>query len=207
MCKNEFQLGNKNIFVISTGRTATTAFARAAACLPGYTSAHESRSMQPFASRLNYPDNHIEADNRLLFYLPQLENRYGNSAYYVLLKRDPSLIASSYAKRWHLTVSIVRAWTHGVRMIPRVRTAEIEQCCHDFVSYADSTLSLFLSRQKNVMEFYVSDATNEFIRFSQWIGIDKPPQSALKVWDSRHNKNYKSNLINGFRMRLRLWFP
>lgn len=198
---------NINVFVISTGRTATTAFAKAASHLTGFTADHESRAMQPFVSRLNYPSNHIEADNRLLFFLPQLEERFGDDAYYVLLKRDHALIAKSYAKRWQLTVSVVRAWTHGIRMIPRVRGEDVEACCLEFVDYAESTLDLFLKRQKNVMQFNITDARNEFIRFSQWIGVNEAPESALEEWGQRHNLNVENSFNVALRRRLRLWFP
>ena len=38
--------------------------------------------------RLDYPDQHIESDNRLAWYAGRLEKRYGDDAFYVHLKRD-----------------------------------------------------------------------------------------------------------------------
>lgn len=197
----------RNVFILSTGRTATTAFASAAGLLPGFSAAHESRVMEPFATRIDYAPNHIEADNRLIFFLPQLEEKFGDTAYYVYLQRDPELIAQSYARRWHLTVSVVRAWTHGMRMKPRVRRTEIESCCRDFVDYADSTLSLFLARQRNVMLYDIADAENEFLRFSRWLGVDRPPQAALDQWKKRHNLNPKDSMDLSLRKLVRLWLP
>lgn len=197
----------KYVFVISTGRTATTAFAAASSFLPGFTAKHESRVSQPFSTRLDFAPNHIEADNRLIFYLAQIEEKFGDDAYYVFLKRDPAAIVKSYARRWHLTVSIVRAWTHGIRMIPRIEEADIEDCCQDFVSYADSTLSLFLARQRHVMMFDTADAANEFIRFSKWIGVGTPPPAAIEQWNKRHNLNPDNDWGVKFRRLIRLWLP
>lgn len=194
----------KNIFVLSTGRTATTAFATASSFIPGYTAAHESRSTKPFAERLDYAPNHIEADNRLIFFLAHIEEKFGDDAYYVQLVRSPSEVSKSYSDRWHLSVSIVRAWTHGMRMIPRIKESEIEGCCRDFVDWANSTLEIFLAKQKNVFRFDVSNAEAEYLRFLTWIGVGDPPPEAVAQWKKRHNKNAK-NASTYIRKKLRLF--
>lgn len=196
----------KNVFVISSGRTATTTFAQAASHLPGWTADHETRVSLPLADRVDYPEHHIEADNRLLFYLPQLETRFGDDALYVYLVRDPEKIAQSYAKRWHLTVSVVRAYTHGLRMIPRVSEDDVLSHCRDFVAYADQTFRAFLDRQTNVQFFDIEDAETEFTAFARHLGLDAP-EAALAVWRETHNANPPASAVTRLKRRFRLAFP
>ncbi|MGZ9809541.1 hypothetical protein ACXN5S_03670 [Pseudoroseicyclus sp. H15] len=193
------------VFVLSAGRTATTTFARAAAHLPGFTAGHETRVTEPLATRLGYPRHHIEADNRLVFHLQQLEARYGDKAHYVHIRRDPAEIAQSYAARWPLTVSVVRAWTHGVRMRPRVRASEIEAMCRDYVDWAESTLALFFARQAHVMSFDLAAPVAEFTRFAHWAGVDEVPNAALAEWRQSHNANRAPGLRHHVTRQMRLW--
>ena len=90
-----------NVFFVSPGRTATTAFWKAFQCVEGYTCAHESNVQKLGAERLRYPNKHFELDNRLVFFLAELTTKYakGNSVL-VIIKRDHTAIAKSYNKRW-----------------------------------------------------------------------------------------------------------
>lgn len=190
----------ENIFIVSSGRTATTAMAKACAHLEGYSADHESRARRPFAERLNYPKWHIEADNRLLFFLMQLEDKYGDNALYIYLERDAEAVAKSYAGRWHLTVSIVRTFTHGIKMASRVTKPDIIDHCRDFVNYSDDSFRRFLSRRSNVVFMDVSDLEGEFPKLCDALGVATPEKS-LEELRIRHNTNYK----NTFMVRLKTW--
>ena len=85
-----------NVFVLSTGRCGSTTFIKACSHITNYSSAHESLSTRTGKQRLNYPENHIEADNRLSWLLGRLDNTYGDDAFYVHLNRNiEDTIASS----------------------------------------------------------------------------------------------------------------
>lgn len=64
-----------NIFVLCTGRSGSKTFIKACNHITNYTCGHESRAKRAkLESRLNldYPPNHIEADNRLSWFLGRL---------------------------------------------------------------------------------------------------------------------------------------
>jgi hypothetical protein len=54
-----------NVFVLGRGRCGSTTFIRAYKHISNFTSGHETRARLLGEARLNYPDHHIEADNRL----------------------------------------------------------------------------------------------------------------------------------------------
>lgn len=71
-------------------------FAKACEAITNYSVAHESRVGE--LDRLAYPDNHIEVDNRLAWFLGLLRERYP-SACYVQLLRDRDAVVRSYTRR------------------------------------------------------------------------------------------------------------
>ncbi|MEJ1383421.1 MAG: hypothetical protein RPV21_03475, partial [Candidatus Sedimenticola sp. (ex Thyasira tokunagai)] len=66
-----------NIFILNTGRCGSTTFIEACRHITNYSAAHESRIQLIGDRRLAYPQNHIEADNRLSWLLGRLEHTYG----------------------------------------------------------------------------------------------------------------------------------
>ena len=94
-------MSGMRVFVLSTGRCGSTTFARACqSAIGNYTAAHESRSGIADETRLDYPDQHIEVDNRLTFFLGGLAARYPSRVFYVHLKRDEAAVARSFLARW-----------------------------------------------------------------------------------------------------------
>ena len=87
-----------NIFILNTGRCGSTTFIRACQHISNFTATHESRSGLIGEERLNYPDNHIEADNRLSWFLGRLDRKYGDNAFYLHMSRDRSQTAKVSAK-------------------------------------------------------------------------------------------------------------
>ncbi|MFO8086269.1 MAG: hypothetical protein R6T91_00500, partial [Bacteroidales bacterium] len=67
--------------------------------LDGMTAGHET-NRQKIDSRLDYPDNHVEVDNRLVWFLGGLDKRYddGNTFYvYLTFNGAPlNLLLSSH---------------------------------------------------------------------------------------------------------------
>src|SRR5690606_35448426 len=90
-------------FVLGTGRCGTTALARAlsaavAAAGLGWTVGHESRAhVYGLGARLDYPACHVEADNRLCYFLGALAARHPTAGY-VHLTREPEAVARSLTR-------------------------------------------------------------------------------------------------------------
>jgi hypothetical protein len=89
----------KNIFVLTTGRAGSTTFSRACQFIEGYSASHESLNDKIGKYRFEYPEMHIEVDNRLAWHLGHLNEIYGNDAFYVFLKRRKTRVADSFAAR------------------------------------------------------------------------------------------------------------
>ena len=87
------------VFVLSTGRCGSTTLARSCAHITNHTSGHETNWGRLGDVRLDYPDDHIEVDNRLSWFLGTLAARYPD-ALYVHLVRDREQVVESFLKRW-----------------------------------------------------------------------------------------------------------
>src|SRR4051794_36193360 len=105
-----------NVFVLCTGRCGSETFARACRHMSNYTAAHEGQNpshhpevRQPYHP-LKYPDNHIEVDNRLSWFLGTLDKEYGKRAFYVHLLRDREEVAGSLINRGEESILFSFAW-------------------------------------------------------------------------------------------------
>lgn len=65
-----------NIFILSTGRCGSTTFIQSCQHITNFSSAHESNIHKIGTDRIVYPQNHIESDNRLSWFLGRLEEHY-----------------------------------------------------------------------------------------------------------------------------------
>ncbi|TNF34848.1 MAG: hypothetical protein EP315_06710, partial [Gammaproteobacteria bacterium] len=101
-----------NIFILNTGRCGSMSFIQACQHITNYSSAHESRCHLIGDERLNYPARHIEADNRLSWFLGRLDQVYGNSAFYVHLSRAKPATVASFARRGDF--GIMQAYREGI---------------------------------------------------------------------------------------------
>ena len=92
-----------NVFVLCTGRCGSVTFSRACQHIDNYSAGHES-NWSVVKNRCAYADNHIEVDNRLVWFLGRIDSIYGDDAFYVHLKRNiddtsQSLLRKSYPPR------------------------------------------------------------------------------------------------------------
>ena len=79
----------KNTFVLSPGRSASKSIVEATLHVTNYTSAHESRAARLGNKKFNYPEFHIEGDNRLCWFFGEMSQRYsGDDVLHIRLKRD-----------------------------------------------------------------------------------------------------------------------
>lgn len=173
-----------NVFALCTGRCGSTSFIRAAAHISNYTSEHESRVTLIGDARLDYPANHIEADNRLTWMLGRLDERYGCNAFYVHLTRDADATARSFDKRWKLKHGIISAYRDGI-----LSGAEGERMafCTDYVATANANIRAFLKDKPLRMDFAAETALQDWPVFWARIGAKGDLTASLKEWSVRHN--------------------
>jgi hypothetical protein len=184
-----------NVFVLSTGRCGSTTFARACKHIKNYTASHESqnpslhpRVKNPYRS-LKYPQNHIEVDNRLSWFLGTLEKEYGGRAFYVQLLRRPEEVAKSLAARGEQ--SILFSFTSGIlQYFSAARNQPAEERQRIGLQYWDvvnDNIELFLRDKPHRMTMWLHDIKQPFKDFWRSIGADGDLEAALGEWDVRHN--------------------
>jgi hypothetical protein len=197
------------VFVLSTGRCGSTTFARAcSASITNYTSAHESRSHVFDSARLNYPDNHIEVDNRLSFFLGGLAERFPE-AFYVHLTRDPDAVARSYLHRWERTRDggIVAGAKRVVRRRPYARKGSIMaafgngiilngpdwsdaadrlDACRLYVRSTNENIAHFLTQKPHV-DVALETISEDFGRFCAAIAAEVDLDTARRELSIRYN--------------------
>ena len=185
-----------NIFILCTGRSASSTFMKACKHIENYTTAHESLSRTFGKVRLDYPKNHIEIDNRLVWYLDSLERKYDKDVRYVHLQRDKEATAKSFNQRWNLRNSIVRFYCEGILMtplelIPKNKRLEI---CREYVDFITDKIDHFLLDKTNTISIRVEDIKEEFVQFWNSIGAKGDLDAALHEFDLHYNKTEKRNL-------------
>jgi hypothetical protein len=173
-----------NVFVLCTGRSGSTTFIEACKHLTNYSSSHESRSNLIGEARFNYPPNHIEADNRLSWFLGRLEKKFGNEAFYVHLKRDHLHTAKSFLNRYER--GIIKAYRSDIIMNID-NNADPLSICLDYCETIDANIELFLKNKERRMSFQLENAKEDFVVFWNAINGEGNLNAALNEWDIKHN--------------------
>ena len=173
-----------NVFILNTGRCGSTTFIHACRHITNFSAGHESRARLIGAERLAYPDHHIEADNRLAWFLGRLEQAYGDNAYYIHLTREREKVVASFARRAEF--GIMKAYREGILL-----EGEAGQSAHalalDYLDTVEANIALFLKSKKNKMAFRLEHAKEDFRDFWHWIGAQGDLDKALAEWDHRYN--------------------
>lgn len=177
------KIQTSNIFVLTTGRSGSTTFAKACEHMTNFTVGHETRCQELGDKRLAYPPNHIEVDNRLSWFLGRLEKNFGDNAIYVHLIRDPMLVAESYNKRWTYHGSISMAYARGILMSKLFGIAP----CQDMVRTITENIEAFLATKSRVYTINILNPEEKFKEFWLSIGAKGDFLKALKEFDYRHN--------------------
>ncbi len=173
-----------NVFVLTAGRSGSTTFIAACRHITNYTCGHETRVQLVGPERLNYPERHIEADNRLVWYLGRLQAAYGDRARYVHLVREPEACAASFARR--ADFGIMQAWREGVLLGGGLGLTPLA-LARDYLDTVEANLALFLRDKRQVMTFRLEQARVDFLAFWDWIGAEGDLAAALAEWDRRYN--------------------
>lgn len=173
-----------NVFILNAGRCGSTTFIQACRHITNYTAGHESRLRLIGAERLAYPDNHIEADNRLSWMLGRLDQAYGDRAFYVHLTREREAAAASFAKR--MDFGIMRAYREGILL-----GGEPEQppmaIAGDYLDTVDANIASFLRDKRHRMRCRLELAREDFALFWKAIGAKGDEGAALREWDIPYN--------------------
>ena len=176
-----------NVFVLCTGRTGSVAFIEACQSITNFSATHESRMGMIGDARLKFPGNHIEADNRLSWFLGRMDTRYGKDAYYVHLQRDLNKTADSFAKR--TGKGIMRAFADGILLPnPLVENPdEAWQVAYDLCQTVDQNIRHFLKDKPNKMEVHLENIVEDFENFWVWIEAEGDLEQAKRSLNTRKN--------------------
>lgn len=174
-----------NIFVLNTGRCGSTTLIEACRHISNYSCAHESRSGMLGEERLNYPDNHIEADNRLSWMLGRLDREYGDEALYVHLKRSERDTACSFFKRYHS--GIIKAYRGNGILMGLPEKHDPLSVCLDYCDTVNSNIDLFLRNKSKKITIQLETVDQGFDEFWQLIGAEGDYDAALAEFGVRHN--------------------
>lgn len=174
-------------FVLCTGRCGSLTLARALGHASNYTVGHESRA-HVTVGRLDYPDQHIEADNRLSWFLGGLGRRFP-AAVWVHLTRDPEQVAASYAERFHVRAGIMPAFASGVLRRGPARPSERLELARLYVDTVAANLEAFLATQdpKRVVRMAIEQPHEPFDELWYLLGAEGNRQAAHAELDKRHN--------------------
>ena len=174
-----------NVFVLSTGRCGSTTFIEACKHITNYTCGHESRSAMLGEARLDYPENHIEADNRLSWLLGRLDKKYNNKAFYVHLKRNESDTARSFTKRYSL--GIMRAYRGSGILMDLPEQSDPMSVSLDYCNTVNSNIELFLKDKSQKITLDLENIESDFIKFCQLIDAEGDISAAIAEFESDYN--------------------
>ncbi|MCF8226927.1 MAG: hypothetical protein K9J30_13705 [Bacteroidales bacterium] len=198
------------VFILGTGRCGSVTIIRACSHITNYTSGHESRSRLTGDDRLEYDDQHIEADNRLSWFLGGLNRKYGDEAIYVHLQRDRKETAESFLRRFDARGSIIHAFSEGIKMtLPEKTGAEKRlQICYDYVDTVNENIRYFLSDKTRKMDIHLDNIQEDFSEFWKMTGAEGDLDAALEELEMKYNASNRQrvNLKYIFILPiLRLW--
>ena len=195
-----------NIFVLCTGRCGSVSLVNACRHMANFTCGHETRAGRIGSRRLEYPENHIEADNRLSWYLGRLHFKYGDNAFYVHLKRELHAAAESYARRKY--VGVMNAFASGL-----LRQKVLEDNARDSLALATdicetmtANIEHFLLDKTNKMEMQLENMQSDFVAFWERIGAEGDKDAALESLQKPANtsQQFSAKKKQGAWTRIRL---
>jgi len=173
-----------NIFILNSGRCGSTTFIKACAHIKNYTSAHESLLTETGSRRFNYPENHIEADNRLSWLLGRLDDIYADNAFYVHLHRNPQDTANSFSKR--IDFGILKAYEQGILLHEQHLKSPLD-IANDYLETVDSNIKLFLRDKSRKMDISLETIQADFTGFWNKINAQGNLDDALEEWKTNYN--------------------
>ena len=192
-----------NVFFVSPGRTGTKSISRVLKTIDGFTSLHESRVQELGESRIEYPDNHLESDNRLTWFMPQLTKKYSDKALLVIVHRDREEVARSYNDRWY-KINIMKGYSQGILL--RDLSDNNLDVCRDYVNHVYTTLDYFKDSWKNVIEMNIKDPDEGIRGVLEFIGKEDYFEEVIKELKTRRSNKTKKSFkfrLSDFKFNMR----
>lgn len=166
----------------------------------------------PPPQRLDYPDHHIEADNRLSWFLGELDLRFGDDAHYVHLRRDPEAVAASYASRWpkHTMLhdaGIMGAYAHGIFHTTSWPVEQRLEMARSYTSTVTSNIELFLKDKSRVSEIWLETLPHDLARVWKEVGAIGDLDSAVRIASTTHNaRPPRATIVDASIQVARRWY-
>jgi hypothetical protein len=174
-----------NVFVLTTGRSGSLAFAEACRHITNYSCGHETRVGLVGPDRLAYPADHIEVDNRLAWFPGRLEDAFGDAAFYVHLRRDREATAASMVRRW--SKPAMRSYRNGILWDVDPDTERMA-LARDLVDTMESNITWFLRDKSQTMTIDIETPSGAFSTFWERIGAEGDLEAALTEFDAGHHE-------------------
>ena len=195
------------VIVLCSGRTGSTTLYRACQFIDDFTVGHESRVEHLGAKRFDFPDQHIEIDNRLIWQLGSLEQHIGDQALYVHLKRERLAVKQSFINRLYQPKSIFYSYCESIKKSTpeNLSSDEKEHLADDFLDSIDANIRYFLKDKTHQMEFHVENYQQDFAQFWEFINAKGDYEKALAEWSKKHNssKKHKTNFAYDFKRMIK----
>jgi hypothetical protein len=170
------------IFILSTGRTGTTTLYKACRHIKNYTCGHESNRKKWYS--LEYPDNHIEIDNRLSWFKPELEKNYPTAMFVHLTRNTPDVI-NSFKKRSDR--GIIKSFIEGVLQSKEENMSDLEIEL-SIIRYIQCINKMCTSGRVPFL-FDIKKYYCFFPQFCEWINANVDMNKALKEFETHYNKS------------------
>ena len=182
------------VIVLCSGRTGSNTLYRASQFIDNFTVGHESQVKLLGAERFDFPDQHIEIDNRLIWQLGSLEQHIGNQAMYVHLTREKLAVKQSFINRLYQPKSIFYSYCESIKKSTpeKLSLDEIDYLADDFLDSIDANIRYFLKDKTHQMEFRVENYKQDFAQFWEFINAKGDYEKALTEWSKKHNSSKKS---------------
>lgn len=178
-----------NIFVLAAGGCETDEFLAACGHIENFSSARRSMRISPLGGQLDYPDGHIEIDDRLTWFLGRLDERFGDRAFYVHLVYDPEGAASHMARSLDDPDHVMHAYAKEVLS---GGSRDSRDNSLDFWGTANANIGLFLKDKTQKMTFRLGHAEEDFRVFWNRIGARGSLDMALREWQVRRPREAPS---------------
>jgi len=177
-----------NVFCLTTGRSGSTTFAQSCGHSTNYTSGHETRAQYIGIERFNYPDFHIEADNRLTWFLGPLDEKFADAAIYVHLIRSREDTIASLSKQTEWKGGIMKAFGHGILMNDRdYSDDEWREIAGFYYDTVNNNIKYFLTGKPHVITIQTESPISGIQQLWDIAGIDGDFRRAISEWDTRYN--------------------
>jgi len=177
-----------NIFVLCTGRSGSVTFYNVCKHIKNYTTGHESRKNLDIV----FPDNHIEIDNRLSWFLGTLNENFGNDAIYVNLRRNKYEVAKSYSKRFYYRRGITKGFKYNLLHSSQRLNKSDYDICLDMVQTMENNINFFLENKSKKVEVNVENFENDIPKFWRYINAEGDINLALNELNIKYNPTKKS---------------